>query len=262
MPTLDTFINRGVILTLRDARLRDLLPEGRIALGDKVQNRRIGLTCFLDFDIPCFMKNVRRKPASIAKTRWAAYAAASAATALAGSNSLEAAIHYSGLLDVPFPPHKDHSKTFFTIDGAAVSNAFCGYEGRFGTNYVSRLSQGAVISNCHFLSPPGSFLVLAPYSGGPFFEKGIGFIGVRFNNGAGVQYGWARLRMPGPPYFDMRFSLVDYAWGDPGDQIRAGQTSLAGDMVDAVPDSGSLGLLALGGAGLMAWRKRRGQAIQ
>ncbi|HEX9254899.1 MAG TPA: hypothetical protein VF938_05115, partial [Candidatus Angelobacter sp.] len=102
MPTLDTFINRGVILTLRDARLRDLLPEGRIALGDKVQNRRIGLTCFLDFDIPCFMKNVRRKPASIAKTRWAAYA---------GSNSLEAAIHYSGLLDVPFPPHKDHSKT-------------------------------------------------------------------------------------------------------------------------------------------------------
>ncbi len=246
MPTLDTFINRGVILTLRDARLRDLLPEGRIALGDKVQNRRIGLTWFLDFDIPRVMKRLRQnKSPLLSNSRWLAYAAAGAATSLGGAQSAEAEIHYSG-----------------TIDGAAVSNAFCGYEGRFGTNYVSRLSQGAVISNCHFLSPPGSFLVLAPYSGGPFFEKGIGFIGVRFNNGAGVQYGWARLRMPGPPYFDMRFSLMDYAWGDPGDQIRAGQTSLAGDMVDAVPDSGSLGLLALGGAGLMAWRKRRGQAIQ
>ena len=44
------------------------------------------------------MKNLRRKRASIPKRRWAAYAAAGAATALAGSNSLEAAIHYSGYL--------------------------------------------------------------------------------------------------------------------------------------------------------------------
>src|SRR5205809_7523187 len=44
----------------------------------------------------------RCKPASISRTRWASYAAAGAATALAGSNSLEAAIHYSGRLDVPF----------------------------------------------------------------------------------------------------------------------------------------------------------------
>ena len=53
------------------------------------------------------------------------------------------------------------------------------------------------------------------------------------------------------------FKLVDYAWGDPGDQIRAGQTNSAGDQVEAIPDQGSLGLLALGGAGLMVWRKGR-----
>jgi hypothetical protein len=52
------------------------------------------------------------KPASIAKTRWASYAAAGAATALTGSHSAEAAIHYSGILNVPFPPHKDHAKKF------------------------------------------------------------------------------------------------------------------------------------------------------
>src|SRR6266581_9432261 len=50
------------------------------------------------------MKNnrVRSKPASIAKTRWLAYAAAGAATALAGSQSAEAAIHYSGRVNELF----------------------------------------------------------------------------------------------------------------------------------------------------------------
>ena len=46
--------------------------------------------------------NNRCKPASIAKTRWVAYAAAGAATALAGSQSAEAAIHYSGLVNELF----------------------------------------------------------------------------------------------------------------------------------------------------------------
>jgi hypothetical protein len=55
---------------------------------------------------------------------------------------------------------------------------------------------------------------------------------------------------------------VDYAWGDPGDRIKTGQKSSAGNMVDAVTESGSVGLLALGAAGLIAWRKRRGQATE
>jgi len=33
-------------------------------------------------------------------------------------------------------------------------------------------------------------------------------------------------------------------------------------MVDDVTESGALGLLALGAAGLVAWRKRTGQASQ
>jgi hypothetical protein len=76
-----------------------------------------------------------------------------------------------------------------------------------------------------------------------------------------MQYGWARLKVLHPDsgaYYG--FALVDYAWGDPGDAILTGQKTLAGDMVDMVPDSGSLGLLATGAAGLQAWRERRSQA--
>jgi hypothetical protein len=147
-----------------------------------------------------------------------------------------------------------------TFDGA-VSNGFCGYRSS-GFQIVSRLSRGMPISNSPFLRKRGNMLIKSPYSGGQFFQEGIGYIGFRFNNGGGKQYGWVRVEMPGPPYLEARFKLVDYAWGDPGDRIKAGQTSLAGDQVEAVPDQSSLGLLALGGAGLMAWRKGRAAAAQ
>jgi hypothetical protein len=146
----------------------------------------------------------------------------------------------------------------FEIDSAAVSNAFYGYKNRFRTQYVSRLSQGAVISDCPFLTFLADVMLFkAPYSNGQFIAEGRGFIGFRFNNGSGMQYGWVRVKMPGPKYFEARFRLVDYAWGDPGDRVRTGQTSVAGDQVAAIPDQGSLGWLALGGAGLIAWRGRR-----
>src|SRR6266446_8947954 len=75
---------------------------------------------------------VSRKPAAITKTRWAAYATAGAATALAGSHTAEAAIHYSGILNLPFPPHKDTAKTFpldqagdfISFERAEVSTSF------------------------------------------------------------------------------------------------------------------------------------------
>ena len=45
--------------------------------------------------------------------------------------------------------------------------------------------------------------------------------------------------------------IEDYAWADPGEKIKAGQTS------DEAPATESLGALAFGAAGLIAWRKRR-----
>jgi len=225
-------------------------------------------------------RNRQKKSLTVSSSRWLAYAAAGAASTLSGTHSAEAEIHYSGMINQQFgnDPGYLHVNVplanglrlkfaevtyslFFAIDGAAVSNSFCGtYYVRFRSEWVYRLHRGAVISNCNFypqIGLGGLMLIKAPYSGASFFAKGNGYIGFRFNNGAGMQYGWVRLKMPGPPYFEARFKLVDYAWGDPGDQVVTGQTSSAGDQVEAVPDQGSLGLLALGGAGLMVWRKRR-----
>jgi hypothetical protein len=93
------------------------------------------------------------------------------------------------------------------------------------------------------------------YNSGNFATPGEGFVGFKFNNGDGMRYGWARLEMGKYPKHN--FELVDYAWGDPGERVVAGQTALGHGAELPVPVSGSLGLLALGGAGLMAWRKRR-----
>lgn len=89
------------------------------------------------------------------------------------------------------------------------------------------------------------------YGGGYFHEPGVGFVGFRFDTGAGTQYGWARIRTTGDP--KEFFVVVAYAWGDPGDPIMTGKRALQDrSTAKAVPapTSGSLGFLALGATGL------------
>ena len=214
--------------------------------------------------------NNRCKPASIAKTRWVAYAAAGAATALAGSQSAEAAIHYRSVNEKFLVGDADsfkldrpgdffglsHSVFYgqqdaFSIFGIA-SAAFRGFQAGFNRQYVSKLSFGQPISMGNFQHPPG-FLV---DNGNPHqWNPGQGFIGFRFNNGAGVQYGWARIKMSRVPHYD--FVLLDYAYADPGERLMAGQTLENTSSDEQAPDQGSLGGLALGAVGLLAWRKSR-----
>jgi hypothetical protein len=223
------------------------------------------------------MKSIRSrrgKVVQIPRSRWLGYASAGAATALAGLNSAEADIHYSGVVNVPFPAGSSFVSSFaldnaailqfghfntvdfaggialFRVHGAAVSNMFVG-TGAAGSRYPSNLVFGANIAAGPFAAFNGNLFATLAYGNGfvhsKFLAPGTGFIGFRFNGGSGIEYGWARVTMEGSP--ENGFTLVDYAWSDVGTAITAGQT--------AVPEPGSLGLLAVGATGLLLWRKRR-----
>ena len=235
----------------------------------------------------------RFKPASIAKGRWAAYATAGAATALVSANSAEATIHYSGIIGEFFG--SDHAKSArFQLDQPGDSfrlrhslnfsgtasyggTAYFGIRGRAGDAFagrynpcpsahvvsVSNLNRGQLISRRPFLARNSGLLAAnggyCSYGSiGQFDSPGIGFIGFKFNNGSGDQYGWVRIRMEARFPIDHAFWLIDYAYADPGEPIRAGQTASN----EMVPEEGSLGWLALGAAGLLAWRKRRSKTAQ
>lgn len=219
-------------------------------------------------------QNLRRKSASIATSRWVAYATAGAATALVGVYSAEGDIHYSGPINQTFnaapggtasaffqlgaagnainPVHIRTSSgtlgaAFWNVTGV-VSGAIAGYAAS-GYNYASRLILGQGINSRFFVLNSASLAVGNGYPHSQWLATGIGFIGFRFNGGSGMQYGWAQINMnEGVP--GNSFTLIDFAYGDLGDLITAGQT--------AIPEPGSLGLLALGGLGLVAWRRHRG----
>jgi hypothetical protein len=211
---------------------------------------------------------------SIQHSRWLAYAGAGAATAFLGSTSAEAKIHYSGRVDYAFGGDEAGSATFpldqpgefiafkhslsngkgaalFRVQGL-VSDAFRGPP-VVGYDFVARIHSGRYFSKRTFISAGDRFGVMTAESAGsrgPWKSRGMGFVGFRFNNGAGVQYGWARVQM-GSRAQHFAFKVFDYAYADPGEPIAAG---LIGASNAHGPGEGSLGLLAMGAAGLAIWR--------
>jgi hypothetical protein len=231
-------------------------------------------------------KTLHRKPASIAKGRWAAYATAGAASAFTCANSAEATIHYSGRIGKFFGSCNDKSVRFqldqpgdsfrlrhslqFGCTASYGGTAHFGILGRAGAAFagfycpsnphvasVSNLNRGQMISSRPFLARNSGLLAGLGSCAGQFDSGDLGFIGFKFNNGSGDQYGWVRIRMATSHPIDHNFRLVDYAYADPGEPIRAGQTS-SNEMVS---EEGSLGWLALGAAGLLAWRTRRSRKL-
>jgi MYXO-CTERM domain-containing protein len=214
----------------------------------------------------------------MSRARWSAYATAGAATTLAALPAAEGHIHYSGPIDEVFRLTKVgrfplesganlvfirdatffYNSNFFGLSGAAVSSGFQASQPEFG--YVRRLHAGQNVSVGHFVRQ-GKYIrdyIGWGYSEGPWVEPGTGYIAFQFNNGNGTQYGWARIKTRGN--YSNIFSVMDYAWGDPGDSIETGQRT--DDQSDNLPAEGSLGLLALGGGGLAAWRRRRRQQVR
>ena len=211
-----------------------------------------------------------RKSAAIPNSRWLAYATAGAASAFACGHpdSAEGSIHYSGPINriinrterVSFQLDQPgdfiwlfdrtgtayHGYDWFGAQGLSGA-AFVGFYGSCCFARASNLERGQLISNNPFIPAVSGLLVPCLDCQ---FKRGIGFIGFKFNNGSGDQYGWVRIHRY--PSFGEKFRLIDFAYGDVGDRIQAGQKSDD----QAVPDERSLGWLALGAVGLLSWRTR------
>lgn len=204
---------------------------------------------------------------------------------MGGVESVDAAIHYSGTINYVFdaPSQSLTSMSFPLAPGAALSFAFGRSSSGEGTaffdikganasfrgiathrlRYPSNLDLRQHISSGIFVpgaGVPAGFLGF--HEGMPssqWLEPATGYIGFRFDVGHGTQYGWAGVTMAGES--NNRFKLLDYAYGDAGDVVQAGQTKLRANAgADFSPRQGSLGLLALGGAGVTAWRGGRSEA--
>jgi MYXO-CTERM domain-containing protein len=232
-------------------------------------------------------RSLKTVAATISTSRWLAYSGAAAATALAGATSADGEIHYSGRVDVKLGPGSNdtvylqldqpgdsiafrHSTTRLSgrTSGSAYfkavglqSGAFVGTYSRFEFAFVDRLKGAPTryISGFPFTSFGGTIrnfglMVKGSFRYGEWIKRGTDYVGFRFNNGSGLQYGWARVKMGGKDQ-NFGFKVLDYAYADPGEPIGVGQTT-SPSKTD-VTEEGSLGVLAVGAAGLALWRQRR-----
>lgn len=189
-------------------------------------------------------------------------AAGAAATATGAAN---AAVQYSGTqniaiaqfssqdLDLDGDTYNDILLKNYVFGGnyqGATVNFYPGKVVGFSTglSYATALSAGTTIDAA--ATSGGPFAVSLGYANNPNsqFDNVTGaFIGLEFPINATSHFGWIRVDIDNAAG---TFNIVDWAYEDqPGVGIEAG----------AVPEPGSLALLAAGAAGLASIRRKKGE---
>jgi hypothetical protein len=203
---------------------------------------------------------------------WRLFAAAGAA-ALAAASGAEASIIY---VNPSVKPDARLSATVnFNIDGvpllladnASQSNAALAAAARPGTGglapffigtggYVQKFALGAPVAGA-----PGQafiFRTAKTYNhaihAGDFTTGKTGFAGFQLPASKGGGMGWLRVDIISQNNNDVpdEITAIDWAYNDAGGGINAGQ-----GIPSAVPEPSALSLMAIGSAGVLAWRRRR-----
>lgn len=266
-------------------RSTTIRPQAKLLFDDDIQlshrGRRFhGRLPLNSGDTTMTRSTFGRLTLQVDRKRWSAYAIAGLATAMAGQGTAEADVNHAianqmvdhtqasgsaarygfsltggasfSVVNYYIGPGSE-AFAGFQINGATAGTAmFGGYitSGYNNSRYVNNHAHGGLVSAINFITNQpggiyGSFGMMASQIWGPFVNPGVGFVGFKFDVGQGTQYGWAQVIMNGPQLNS--FTLVDYAYADPGESISFGQ----------VPEPGALGVLSLGAVGLLAWRKRK-----
>ena len=135
--------------------------------------------------------------------------------------------------------------------------------------FIDKLEAGDLVDPVGKFVGRGNFGSLYSSNGvqteyGNFLGSDNAFFGVRFRDSSGTSthFGWARVSMPSD---GSQITFHDLAYNEnPGESILAGQgipgsSILTGQGIPntPVPEPGTLGMLALGAIGVIAWRKRK-----
>jgi hypothetical protein len=227
-------------------------------------------------------KNTRRcKRSLLDRTRWAAYAAAGAATAIGTTEVAEAGIYWeknvnrkvdgfgksnntdqyfidadrNGRNDVMFS-HMHFATTFTApVFGGAFAQGtqygmIAGFkditsDGSTGT-FAYNISKSSQVADRSF-----EFGGIMAMTSGSFGQRASqfldrdGYVGFTFESDDGWHFGWVRITMDDSPYNS--FTVNEWAYN----------TVAGGGILAGVPEPGSLGLLATGAVGILLWRRAR-----
>jgi hypothetical protein len=89
---------------------------------------------------------------------------------------------------------------------------------------------------------------------GQFLNSSIGFVGIKFKVSGSDHFGWIRVHANIGPSNAVTTTVLDWAYND-----VAGASITAGEGIAPEPSTMSMGILAAGAAGVLAWRRRRKQ---